>query len=430
VRLLSFTRGANELESPQAGPGAWAHGAIFLLTCAVIVSRRPDIIFHAQPYAEDGQVLIGDAYNLGWLHALLLPWRGCLIVMPRLAAGIALLGPLSSTPFVLNVLALAVQALPVNILLSARSASWGSFRFRALMAVLYLAMPNCAELGCGITESIWFFALSVFLLLVAATPKSWAGRCFDIAIFLLSGLSGPFCIFLLPIAIFLAWKRGETMRWVAASVLAVCSLAGIWCALVLDWGGRPHYVLGAGLTTFVRIIGGQIVLGTLLGGNRLAAMPGSGVLILLVCSAIVGGVICAYCFFRSAPAMKLFFLFSAEVLASSLLYPATSPGPGLSVWAKLAATANVRYWFFPILAFMWALLWCAWRRDKILKPVSLALLGVMCLTVPLGWRFPALNDTHFAEDARKFESAPAGTVMVIPGDPQGWETRLVKRASR
>jgi hypothetical protein len=407
------------------------HAAIFLLTCAVIVSRRPDIIFHAQPYAEDGQVLIGDAYNLGWLHALLLPWRGCFITMPRLGAALALLGPLSTAPLVLNLLALAVEALPVNLLLSARSASWGGLHFRALMALLYLAMPNCAELGCGITESIWFLALSAYLVLVADVPHGWVGRCFDISILLLSGLSGPFCIFLMPIAVFLAWrKRREPMRWAAVGLLSVCSLAQIWSVLVLDWSGRPHGALGAGIMMFVRIIGGQIVLGALLGGNRLGAMPGSGVLTILVCSVIAGAVISAYCFFRSPLAMKLFFLLSAEALASSLLYPATSPDHGLSVWEKLAATANVRYWFFPILAFMWALLWCAWRRNKVLRPVSLVLLGVMCLTVPLGWRFPALKDTHFAEYARNFEAAPAGTVLVIPGDPQGWETRLVKHASK
>jgi hypothetical protein len=62
--------------------------------------------------------------------------------------------------------------------------------------------------------------------------------------------------------------------------------------------------------------------------------------------------------------------------------------------------------------------------------VSLALLGIICFTVPLAWRFPGFNDIHFAEYANRFEAAPTGTVMIIPGNPDGWDTRLVKHASR
>jgi hypothetical protein len=161
----------------------------------VIVSRRPGIIFHAQPYAEDGQVLIADAYNFGWLALLLHPWRGCFIAMPRLGAALAMIGPLSSAPLVLNLLAMAFEVLPVNLLLSARSSAWGSLRFRALMAAAYIVLPNCSELSCGITESIWFSALCAFLLLVAAVPRGWVGRLFDLSIFCSQGCRVRFAFF-------------------------------------------------------------------------------------------------------------------------------------------------------------------------------------------------------------------------------------------
>ena len=104
--------------SRETGLRSWQQSAIFLLACAVIVSRRPDAIFHAQFYAEDGHVWFADAYNLGWWHALFRAQDGYFQTLPRLAAALALLAPLSLAPLVLNIAAVAVEALPVNILLS------------------------------------------------------------------------------------------------------------------------------------------------------------------------------------------------------------------------------------------------------------------------------------------------------------------------
>ena len=55
-----------ELPYRRTGLRPWQQGILFLLACAVIVSRRPEAIFHAQFYAEDGHVWFADAYNLGW----------------------------------------------------------------------------------------------------------------------------------------------------------------------------------------------------------------------------------------------------------------------------------------------------------------------------------------------------------------------------
>ena len=39
--------------------------AVFLFACAVVIARRPDAVFHAQFFAEDGRIWFADAYNLG-----------------------------------------------------------------------------------------------------------------------------------------------------------------------------------------------------------------------------------------------------------------------------------------------------------------------------------------------------------------------------
>src|ERR1039457_6643827 len=114
-----------ERSAQQPGIRPWQHGAISLFACAILAARRPDAIFHSQFWAEDGHVWFADAYNLGWWQALFQVHTGYFQTFPRLGASLALLVPLSLAPLLLNLLAIAVRALPVNLLLSARSSAWG-----------------------------------------------------------------------------------------------------------------------------------------------------------------------------------------------------------------------------------------------------------------------------------------------------------------
>ena len=45
----------------------------FALVLIALFSRRPSLLTDAQFYAEDGMIWFAQAYNLGWLHSLILP---------------------------------------------------------------------------------------------------------------------------------------------------------------------------------------------------------------------------------------------------------------------------------------------------------------------------------------------------------------------
>jgi hypothetical protein len=407
----------------------WQHSVVFLLACAVLVTRRPDAIFHAQFYAEDGHVWFADAYNFGWWSALFRAQDGYYQTFPRLAAAFALLAPLWLAPLILNLVALAAEALPVNLLLSARSSAWGSLRFRALLAVAYLALPNSREMTIIVTSSQWLLMLSAFLVLTATPADSAAGSVFDFLILVLCGLTGPFCFFLLPIAAFLAWRRGGRWGWMMTSVLLVTTLVQAWALLVIDRSGRSHAVLGAGAALFTRILAGQIYFATLLGGNSLAANSSPVVFSILLCAAIAGTALLAVCFARAGLEMRLFLVLTGMLLIASLISPAAYPPPGMSRWEMLAKVAGIRYWFFPTLVCTWSLLWAARSRIEALKAASVVLLFAMCFGVVRDWRQPALNDRHFAEYVKAFEAAPPGTVVVLPENPPGWNIRLAKHSS-
>ena len=370
-----------ENQTRQSRLRAWQHGLVFLLACAVIVSRRPDAVFHAQFYAEDGHVWFADAYNLGWWHALFRAQDGYFQTFPRLAAALSLLAPLALAPMVLNLAALAVQALPVNLLLWSRSSAWGSLRFRALLAIAYLALPNSREMTIAVTSSQWLLALSAFLVLAASPPAGATERAVDLVVLALCGLTGPFCFFLLPIAAFIAWRRGGHWSWIKTGVLFTLALVQAWGLLMIDAGGRSHAALGASPALFLRILGGQVYFAALLGGNDLAANSSHTVFVLLVLAVIAGTSLVAYCFVHTSFSMRLFFVLTAMFLIASLISPAAYPPPGVTRWQLLAEASGIRYWFFPTLACVWSVLWASRSRIEVLQAVSIVLLCVMCFGI-------------------------------------------------
>jgi hypothetical protein len=411
----------------RTGLRHWQHGAIFLLACAVIVLRRPDAVFNAQFWNEDGRVFFADAYNFGGWAALFRSYEGYLHALPRLGASLALLVPLSFAPLVMNLIAIGVQALPASILFLSRSSAWGSLRYRALLAGIYLVLPNCWEINANITNSQWTMALCVFLLLVASRPRGAGERCFDLSMVSLCGLTGPICIFLLPIALFLAWRDRDRWRWLVAGILAAACFVQGWTLFNGGFASRPRYALGVSPVMLARILGGQVYFGTLLGSNGLASHSAFSYSAVLTGMAICGTIFVLVCFFRLPLEMKLLFVFSALIFAAALISPTLGTHPGITAWEILGRAGGARYWFLPTLACAWLLLWCVQSRSAVLKAVSATLLCIMCFGFVRDWRFQAFRDMHFAEYASRLESAPAGTEVIIPQSTEGWYMTLVKR---
>lgn len=408
----------------------WQHGVAFLFGFVVLISRRPDAIFHAQFLHEDGHTWFADAYNFGWWAGLWRIYEGYHHVFMRLGAALALLVPLASAPLVLNLIGTLIEVVPVSLLLSSRSSAWGSLQFRALLAGMCLALPNTTEMLDNISQAQWPLTLCAFLLLVAFPPKGIAGRLFDLSLLLLCGLTGPQCVFLFPFAAFVAWRHRDRWRLVACGVLALTCLIQAWGLLSGGFSSRPHFALGASPAMLVRILAGHVFIGTLLGANGLAASTSPRVLIFLVCAAAGGIAMTAFCLTKSTQPMKLFVVLAILLLAVSLVSPTAYPPAGTTMWQQLAAAGGIRYWYLPTLAFAWLLLYGIRSGSEILKAVSAVLLVIMCFGIVHDWMIPPVKDLHWAEEAKRFEAAPAGTVMIFPENPPGWTVELVKHASR
>jgi hypothetical protein len=401
--------------------------AAFCAAVAIAISRQPDAISHAQFFAEDGQIWFADAYDRGWLASLLRTHTGYYHTLPRLAAALALLVPLPLAPLVMNLVGLFVQALPAPLLLSSRFSKWGTLGFRTALALAYLAMPNCTEVGVSVTEAQWHLALLACLLVLAETPPNRLWRWFDTTVFVLFGLTGPSCILLLPIACAMLYLRRERARRRPVFILAGGSALQLSALLLTDAVHTRSGPLGASLGALSRIVAGHIYLGTLIGHNGLAIQLQP---LTLACIAVAGTALFIWWLCQAGVEMRLFAFFTLLELAASLAKPQTGSIPGgLTAWRIMAGAPGIHYWFFPTLACTWMLVSFLGgpERTQLTELVGFLLLLCMLFGFIRDWRYPTYPDPHLAYYAQQLKAAKPGEIIVIPQNPPGWELRLVKR---
>jgi hypothetical protein len=325
-------------------------------------------------------------------------------------------------PLVENFVAVCVQALPVSILLSPRSRAWGTWRFRLGLAFLYLALPNTHEMFGTISEGQWFIALSAFLLIVAAPARSPAAHTCDTILMILCALTGPFAILLFPIAAFFWMQRRDHSTSTVAIIFSFGFLAQS-LMLLTHAAGRHHPFIGISAISFLRIIAGQIYLGTLLGSNWLAP---SLSLMAAGCIVAAGTAILILCARASTIEMRTLLVLSVVLLGASLASPTAFPYPPMSAWELLALHPGIRYWFFPCLSFAWLLAYGIRSSSQLLQITCGALFILMVAGLLRDYRYPAFPDMKYETYARRAESSSTGTTINIQSIPGDWHIVLIK----
>jgi hypothetical protein len=404
-----------------------------LLSFAAVVSRRPDALFHPQFWAEDGAVWYQQAYNWGWFNALTLPHSGYYQTISRATAAFALLFPLRAAPAIFNLVAIAVQILPVWFLHTSRfdrlvPGVW----MRLLLSFLYLALPNTCEINANLTNAQWHLGLVACMVILAEPGSLGRWKAFDLGVLALSGLSGPFCILLLPTAA-LAWYHTR-QRWsltlfgldIITSAIQGYSLISTMIST------RLATSLGASPVTFSRVVGGQVFLGALLGRANYEQFyrepwwnPGTVAPVLVTA---VGGLVVMYVAWNSNLTLRLFMLFCTITLLAAMASPVVSTTE--AQWPIMAIPgAGGRYYFLPMLAWVVSLVWLVWskHRHRLLMVFGIAMLAVLgAIGIWDDWVYPRFVDYQFRTYARQFDRAAAGASVTIPINPQ-WTMELHKR---
>ena len=419
TRLDAIEEKLSAREGLTASSQCW----VFLLVLAALLTRRPGLFLHAQFYAEDGRVWFAQAYNAGWLHSLTLPEGGYLNTLQRLVAGIALLVPFRWAPLVMAIAGLLLQVLPVTVLLSARCRSWGRLSLRCVFAVIYVGLPNSLEVHVVLTNAQWHLALLMVLIAFAEPPVAWGSRLSDLQLFAIGSVSGPFCIVLLPLMLVYAWMRKQSWSIVLAGVAAPGALLQLGLIVTR---ARSTTVLGATPVLFLRLLGGHIFVGSILGSSGLASWHGTAPLAVTLLADIFGIALMGYAMRWMSVAMRFFVVFCGLIFVASLhtpLFPGSMP-----LWQQLAVDGGGRYWFLPMLAFLWSAAWCAlYAPSRAWSRAAVCVFLLMPIGVARNWFHRGFEDEHFPVYAARLQAAQHGEKLVIPIVPSGLSMELVKK---
>lgn len=404
---------------------------LILVCAAIVIVRRPDVVMNPQFWAEDGKVWFANANNLGVLHSLLLPQNGYLQTVSRLVAAVATVVPIKFAPLVFNLAAVAIQILPVMLLNGKRGRVLvPSTAARIVISLLYLAQPYTTEVHANLTNAQWHLAVSAALVLCF---KDWRGKLqkmLDVSLFALFGLSGPFCILLLPVAAWLLYRRRDPRTTWLVALLAVATVIQTSLAIPQMGVSRAVAPLGASWEVFTRVTGGQIVLAGLLGNawTHVYLSPYWREAPLLPLSVMFAGIgILARAMRSGSTEAACFISFTLLVFGAALLSPQLASTAQWEVWQ--VPHAGERYSFLPILGLYVALVvLVVCDSKKMVRRFAVIALGIVFIVaIPASWRIRPFQDLEFQRYADEYLRAQPGDVVRIPLNPPGWFMELRKQ---
>jgi hypothetical protein len=382
-------RNPEKRSSPAVPTGIGFQLAVFLIAFLIVFSRRPDAILHATFFAEDGSVWYPQAQQFG-LHTFVMPYAGYVHTLVRSVALLALLFPFALAPVVMNLCAIVVQILPVNIFLSSRF-SQIPFKMRLLGSFVYLALPQTREIHANITNVQWHLGLVACLILLAQPDDRRGWKIFDAVVLVLTSISTPIAVLLLPVATAMWWKRRQ--RWSAISLALTIPGALVETLFALFSHTRTADLNGPTLRFFSGIVGRQVFFSALLGlKSQLSLTPGDGLVVLEAVSTAIGLALVCYTLFYAPFELRVFVLFCSSVLALGLWHPLAGP-PGYPQWGYMYVPGRAsRYYFFPMLAFLASLFWIGiYAPHRYLRYFALVLLIMLPIGVFQDWWFPPLR---------------------------------------
>lgn len=382
----------------------------FVALSVLFLARISPFLKTPQLFCEDGTVFFVDAYNLG-VRSILVPYAGYLPLYQRMVAFGGSFLPYTLVPSWYLLWALLPPGILLILLLSSSSPFREPFREPFLAALLFVVAPFDATVVATLVNSQWILALALVVLALedSCVPLGRART----ALLVVSGLSGPFSVFLLPL--FLLRSYLEPTRRTIRMLLIVGLCAAIEGSLLFafsnerpPWHGEPVSAEWGELflALFARPL--AVAVGSL---RSAAAGP-------LVLFAAVGGMI-AGCFFaaRSRSIRAQLLLLCAVALGGAAVL-ANIDAPGLLLYRE-------RYALLPTMAIAWAVLHLLESsRIRYVFVVLFALASTPAFfTEPLedlewasrsgciGKDVPCEIPLHWRERAIRYEPSPSGGML-------------------
>jgi hypothetical protein len=219
--------------------------AFHLFILAILVGRRPEAVFKAQFWAEDGAVFFAEQLRMGFWHAVTTPYSGYLHVAPRILAGVFSGLRIQVLPTAYGISSIIVAALCCSAF------SWPLFRWlissdlvRFLCCVIMAtALPAGAELIGSITNLQWLLAPVGVLMVFSEQDFSgdrWRAMA-TLLLLVLIALSAPGLFVVLPLVLWQAVRGREWHRWKAGAVVLGLAVQALEVIHTKAGGGKANW---------------------------------------------------------------------------------------------------------------------------------------------------------------------------------------------
>ncbi|MGH2685828.1 MAG: hypothetical protein ACRDJP_10230 [Actinomycetota bacterium] len=219
-------------------------------------------------WAEDGNIFLTGALSESFPAPLAEPYAGYVHVLPRLLAEIVSLLPLTWASIAFSVLAAMIVAGLSLFVFHASRALLDSWLARAAVAAFVVTPPPGGwEATANVTNLQWHLLVPCFWALIA-TPTSVGGAVVASAVVIVTGLSAPISLVLLPIAVWRLIRRPPRAEAVVS--LLFCA-AGLVQLLISLSQGVPDPT-ETHLVDVAPIFGLRVAAGAVLGDPRLVEL--------------------------------------------------------------------------------------------------------------------------------------------------------------
>ncbi|WP_188542683.1 hypothetical protein [Rhodococcoides trifolii] len=221
-------------------------------------------------FAEDGQIFLADAHNLG-LRAFLEPYAGYLHTIPRIVAAALEPLPITAAPVAYLLAAMILHLAMLTPALSPRlSALLPHAWQRAGLFLTLCVMPAVWEVYGNVANAIFVAGTALVLLALSADPRSSAGRLAEVVAIALLGLSGPLVVLFLPLVLWRWWRTRTSHAAIVSGTALATALVQLTVYLT-----SARSTPGGGTAVLLAKTAGERVGGSALAGKSdvFAAMP-------------------------------------------------------------------------------------------------------------------------------------------------------------
>ncbi|WP_200536329.1 glucosyl transferase [Escherichia coli] len=413
----------------------WCKLSIFIIAFILLWLRRPDILTNAQFWAEDSVFWYKDAYENGFLSSLTTPRNGYFQTVSTFIVGLtALLNP-DYAPFVSNFFGIMIRSVIIWFLFTERF-NFLTLTTRIFLSIYFLCMPGLDEVHANITNAHWYLSLYVSMILIARNPSSKSWRFHDIFFILLSGLSGPFIIFILAASCFKFINNCKDHISVRSfinfylrqpyALMIVCALIQGTSIILTFNGTRSSAPLGFSFDVISSIISSNIFLFTFVPWDIAKAGWDNLLLSYFLSVSILS--CAAFVFVKGTWRMKVFATLPLLIIIFSMAKPQlTDSAPQLPTLINGQGSryfVNIHIAIFSLLCVY--LLECV--RGKVATLFSKIYLTILLFVMGcLNFVITPLPNMNWREGATLINNAKTGDVISIQVLPPGLTLELRKK---